>query len=132
MPPVWLDHTVVAGGWLVALLFATLYSLKAPWWATWMGRNLFAFDMAVAAALTPGTLKYLFGVDPAGAFYAWFLVVDLTAVMLLILHRGILLWRVQAGWNWYPLNKILGRKRHDEPDAAVSGDTAGAGRGGAS
>jgi hypothetical protein len=111
MPPVWADHTAVVACWLVALLFAVVYSLKAPWWATWMGRNLFFFDVAVAAALTPGVLKYLFGVNPAGAFYAWFLVADLAAVTLLVLHRGYLLLRVQAGWNWYPLRKILGRHK---------------------
>lgn len=109
--PVWADHTVIISCWGAAVLFAIIYTLKAPWWTTWMGRNLFFFDIAVAGALTPGMLKYFFNVDPLSAMYAWFLVADLTAVTLLILHRGYLLLKVQAGWNWYPLRKILGRHK---------------------
>jgi hypothetical protein len=118
--PAWADHTVVICCWGAAVLFAVLYSLKAPWWRSWMGRNLFAFDIAVAGALTPGLLKYLFDVDPASAVYAWFLVADLSAVTLLILHRGFLLWRVQSGWNW--------RLDEERANGHAAGADDGAGR----
>jgi hypothetical protein len=133
--PVWVAESCILGGWFTAVLFNVLYTLKAPWWATWMGRNLFFFDLAVAMALTPGTLRYAFGVDIDGEFYQWFVVGDLVLVTALVIHRGYLLLSVQAGWNWYPLKKIMKtirrRGAHDDPAttlAAVPDDSAGSRR----
>lgn len=77
-----------------------------------MGQNIFFFDVAVAGALTPGIMKYLFNVNPAGEFYQWFLVGDLIAVAMLVLHRTYLLMKVQDGWNWNPAAWLLARWRN--------------------
>jgi hypothetical protein len=86
-------------------------------------------------ALTPGTLKYALNVDIEGEFYQWFVVGDLILVTFLVAHRGYLLLRIQAGWNWYPLRKIIRlikkRGAHDESAAtlpAVPDDPAGSQR----
>jgi hypothetical protein len=108
--PGWLDHTVVIACWSASVLFAVLYTLKAPWWSSWMGRNLFALDICIAGALTPGLLKYLFDVNPLGAVYAWFEVVDLTAVTVVVLHRTWLLYKANDGWNDWLLNLSTGSR----------------------
>lgn len=100
MLPGWVTEGVVELGWCTALAFALLYTLKAPWWSTAMGRNLFGLDLAVAFALTPGVLKDWFGVDPTAEWFQWFLVADLLFVSFIVAHRGFLLMRVQPGWNW--------------------------------
>jgi hypothetical protein len=139
--PAWVSETCILAGWITAMLFAVVYTMKAEWWATWMGRNLFFFDIAVAMALTPGTLKYMFNVNIEGEFYQWFVVGDLILVTLLVAHRGYLLWKVQDGWNDWVLTlvtrsrdlyaQVRGRKRGDPSggagDAPVP-DGAGAGR----
>jgi len=98
--PSWVSETCILAGWITAMLFATLYTLKAPWWLSQMGRNLFGFDLAVAMALTPGFVKYAFDATITGEFYQWFVVGDLVLVTMLVAHRGFLLLRVQKGWNW--------------------------------
>lgn len=107
--PVWASNLAVVAPWCVAVLFAVIYTLKAPWWRTWMGRNLFFFDIAVAVAMTPGFVHAVFGMSEDTEFFQWLLVADLSVVSLLILQRCILLFRVQKGWNW------VRAKRHDVP-----------------
>lgn len=109
--PSWVSETCIFAGWITAMLFATLYTLKAPWWATQMGRNLFGFDLAVAMALTPGFVKYAFDATITGEFYQWFVVGDLVLVVFLVAHRGFLMLKVQAGWNWYPARTLVKRSR---------------------
>ena len=126
--PSWVSETCILAGWCVAMLFAVVYTLKAPWWETQMGRNLFFFDIAVAMALTPGTLKYIFAVDIEGEFYQWFVVGDLILITFLVAHRGYLLLKVQDGWNDWARElftgsrnlyaRARGRKRGNPPGGA--------------
>lgn len=111
MLPGWVTEGVVELGWCTALLFAVLYTLKAPWWSTSMGWNIFSLDLAVAFALTPGVLKDWFGVNPATEWFQWFIVADLLFVSLIVVHRLVLLLRVQHSWNWHPARRLASRRR---------------------
>lgn len=112
MLPSLVTDVVVYSVWLSAVLFDVLYTLKAPWWASMMGWNLFALDFCVALAVTPGCLARLDIVNPDSAFFQWFVVGDLLLVSLVLVHRIYLLLRAQEGWNfWGPE-----REAHDHND----------------
>lgn len=142
--PSWVSETAIIGGWITAMLFALLYTLKAPWWSTQMGRNIIGFDIGVAMALTPGFLQYAFGMNADTEFFQWLVVGDLILISFLVLQRGWLLLKVQPGWNDWVVTlarqvsglyaRFRGRKREDPgpPDAPVPANAAGAGGGGAS
>lgn len=98
--PVWVTNLALIGPFGAAVLFAILYTAKAPWWQSWMGRNLFFFDIAVAMALTPDFLHVVFGFDDGTKFFQWLIAGDLLLVALLIVQRIYLLFREQQGWNW--------------------------------
>lgn len=107
--PVWVSHLIVVAPFTVAVLFAVLYTLKAPWWRTWMGQNLFFFDVAVAVSLTPAFVQYAFHMNGDSEFFQWLLVADLGLVSLMVVQRIYLLFKEQKGWNW------VRAKRHDVP-----------------
>jgi len=83
-----------------AVTFAILYTLKASWWHSWMGRNLFLMDSCVALAMVPSVAQMAFGVNTDTHGYQWLIVGVIGFVALLIMHRIYMLLRVQSGWTF--------------------------------
>jgi hypothetical protein len=137
--PSWVSETCIMTGWITAVLFAILYTLKAPWWETQMGRNILGFDIGVAMALTPGFLQDAFGMDSDTEFFQWLVVGDLVIISALIVHRGYLLLKVQRDWNSWVIALATGvrglyvrlRRKQESPPPPpppVPVDVAGGGK----
>ena len=90
------SSALVITAWASAVLFDAVYTVLAPWWKTWMGRNLFAFDASIAAVLTPAVLALWFHYSPRSPWYAWLQIGLFAVVPALSLQRTVMLVVVQA------------------------------------
>lgn len=100
-PPSWVADAAVWATWGTSLLFAVMYTLKAPWWQSPIGWNLFGFDLCVFLLLLPSVIGLGLDVNVDDAFWQWFADASLTAIVLFVLHRVYLLLRAQEGWNFW-------------------------------
>lgn len=79
---------------IVSVLFVAVYGLLAPWWRNSGGRNIFAVMLVLSAnAVYFGWIIFFIGRVPPG-FYP-IRAMLFTAMFLVLLHRVILLIRVQ-------------------------------------
>lgn len=101
MPPIWTAEAAVWATWGASALFAVFYSLKAPWWQSPMGWNLFGFDLCLFLLTLPTVIGLGLDVNVDNPFWQWFAVASLTAIALFIVHRVYLLFRAQDGWNFW-------------------------------
>ncbi|MFZ2528426.1 MAG: hypothetical protein WAX14_12335 [Rhodococcus sp. (in: high G+C Gram-positive bacteria)] len=77
---------------VLAIMFVVSYAIRSPWRATQAGRSMMATTVALAAIGAQQSSVWLFG------DYAWrneVRAVVLLALALTLLHRLLVLWRIQ-------------------------------------
>ena len=89
-----LGNAMILATGIMGMLFVVVYGVLAPWWRNPGGRNIFAVMLALAAnAIYFGWIIFFVGHVPRGFYPIRALL--FTALFLVILHRVILLIRVQ-------------------------------------
>jgi hypothetical protein len=85
---------------LASLAFVIIYSITARWWRSALGRNLVAFDSALALTLLPSMVHHFFGVNTVNnAGFAWFTLIAFGFVPIVIVWRTAILIRLQLKGN---------------------------------
>lgn len=104
---------VTLSAFFSAVAFVALYSILAAWWRTALGRSIVALDTAVAMTVAPSVLHFLFGVTSLKSeTFAYFTLAAFSAIPLIIVWRGWMLWRLQ----------VNGRQPHREQSAPLSAE----------
>lgn len=86
-----------AAFWASAI-FPMAMSLFWPWWQSWWGRNIIALEVAIALVLLPDIMVLEFGMMPGstpGHVLLWVATISLCLVTVIIVWRGVLIWRAQ-------------------------------------
>lgn len=77
-----------------SVLFPAVTSFFWPWWQTGWGRNLIALDLALVPAVLPEVLEIDFGLRYV-VFFTWVQVIGLSAIILIMAWRTVMIWRAQ-------------------------------------
>lgn len=89
---------VTLAAFFSAIGFIALYSFVAPWYKSTLGRSIVALDTAVALTVFPSVLHFLFGVTSLQSeAFAFFTLAAFSAIPIIIIWRGWLLWQLQTG-----------------------------------
>jgi hypothetical protein len=113
----WLS-AAIAGVFFSALLLPVVTAMYWRWWQTELGVNLMAFDILLAAAVSPRAVYLVFGVTPSRAAYLWLSCIVLTLIIPAVIWRAWLLWTLQRGTRSHnPVTAVRAwrKARKEEP-----------------
>ena len=89
-----LDWGTVAAS-AASILFLLGVSWIFPWWQTMAGRAMVTIDAALAVALFPAFLHFVFGLNTETTFFVWYYGSSLWLVAIVTMSRLVILYLVQ-------------------------------------
>jgi hypothetical protein len=108
-----LDLWAVWITFMVAVLFPLVTAFFWPWWTSGWGWNIVTLESAIALALLPAWLHYVFGFTAVSYPFRWVQVGSIMAVAFIIVWRSVLIWitqRVPAVADYDELAAVLRRQ----------------------
>jgi len=89
-----LDTVLFHAVFFTALLFPAVTAFFWNWWDSAWGVNIVLLEACIAVTLLPGWLFLAFGIDNWAL--RWVQAVSFAMVGVVIIWRGVLIWRTQA------------------------------------
>ena len=88
---------LINGVFIVSVLFPVVTTFFWAWWRSEWGWNIILLEACIAATLLPTVLLIDFGIDDIPL--RWIQAVSLLLVGMVIIWRGLLIWRTQRAGN---------------------------------